>query len=201
MKRSLCCFYHILLCLGSMCQSAPGAWSLQQCIDTAVKNNVSIRQAAQQLNVARISRDQAAMNRWPSASLTTPVGVQFGRSINPITNGFTSTTLIYQNYSISGNFPLISWGKLQHLEKAQSCNLQAAGLTVAKTENDVALRCRRPFRQETKRPRPTPRAMPGFRLFAAVRFRVESEPPPGMLYVPEYFSSESASPSVEISVR
>jgi outer membrane protein len=122
-----------------MSQSVSDIWNLKKCIDTSVKNNLTIRQAAQQLNTSRITRDQAKMNLLPTASLTTPVGVQFGRSINPITNGFTSTTLIYQNYGLSGNLPLLNWGKLKDQVKAQSYTMHASELNISKTENEIAL--------------------------------------------------------------
>jgi len=114
-------------------------WTLQKCIDTALKNNISVKQANVQSKRSAVDWQQAKSNFWPTVSFATPLGVQLGRSINPITNSFTLSSLDYQNYNLSGSILITNWGKLTDVLKAQKNSLDAALNNETKTKNDVTL--------------------------------------------------------------
>jgi outer membrane protein len=77
------------------------------------------------------------MSLFPTASFSTPNGVQLGRSINPITNTYTNSSLVYQDYSLTSSFALAGWGKLRDAAKAQRFTWDAAKTTGEKTWDDV----------------------------------------------------------------
>jgi len=129
----------VLLTFKGFSQSSDTCWSLRKCIDTALAKSISIKQNVVQVANAGIELNQAQMNRYPSLSFSTPLGVQLGRSINPITNTFTPNSLLYQTFSASGSLPLINWGKLVDQAKSQRAAFEATVLMEAKEKGDIEL--------------------------------------------------------------
>ena len=87
----ICC----TLLLGVNAQKTPQVWGLRQCIDYAVQNNISIKQADIQARIADLQAQQARYNLYPSVTGSTGTGVRFGRSIDPTTNAFATTQFLY----------------------------------------------------------------------------------------------------------
>ena len=75
-------------------------WNLRRAVDYAMQNNISVKQADVQARYTALQLQQAKLNKIPTASLGTGFGLQFGRSIDPTTNLFTTTQLLYQNYQL-----------------------------------------------------------------------------------------------------
>lgn len=114
-------------------------WGLRRAVDYAMQNNISVKQADVQARYTALQLQQAKLNKIPTASLGTGFGLQFGRSIDPTTNLFTTTQLLYQNYQLQGGATIYSFGRLKNSQLAADFNLQAAYADVEKTKNDVAL--------------------------------------------------------------
>lgn len=114
-------------------------WGLRRAVDYAMQNNISVKQADVQARYTALQLEQAKLNKIPTASLGTGFGLQFGRSIDPTTNLFTTTQLLYQNYQLQGGATIYSFGRLKNSQLAADFNLQAAYADVEKTKNDVAL--------------------------------------------------------------
>ncbi|NNV55959.1 TolC family protein [Limnovirga soli] len=118
---------------------AQDKWDLRRCVDYAIKNNISVKQADVQARLSALQLQQAKMNKLPTASLGTGMGLQFGRSIDPTTNQFTTTQLLYQNYQLQGGATIYSFGRLKNGQDAASFNAQAALEDVERTKNDISL--------------------------------------------------------------
>ena len=118
---------------------AQDKWDLRRCVDYAMKNNISVQQADVQARIAELQLKQARQNRWPNASLNSNVGLQFGRSISPTTNLYTTQELLYNQYQIQGGAQIYNFGRLKHAMAAADFNAQAALLDIEKAANDVAL--------------------------------------------------------------
>jgi outer membrane protein len=114
-------------------------WGLRQLIDYAIKNNISVKQADVQARISALQLKQAELNRWPTASLNTNVGLQFGRSIDPTTNLYTTEPLLYNNFQLQGGAEIYNWGRLKNAQAAANFNAQAALFDVEKAANDVSL--------------------------------------------------------------
>ena len=114
-------------------------WDLRKCVDYAVKNNISVKQAAVQARVAAIQAKQLELYKYPSASFSTNFGPQFGRSIDPTTNTYTNTELFSQNYGLQGGIQVYNWGRIKNGLAASQFNAQAAFTDIEKAANDVSL--------------------------------------------------------------
>ena len=129
----------ILILLIPVTLFAQEKWGLRKAVDYAMQNNISVKQADVQARITALQLEQARLNKIPTASFGTGFGLQFGRSIDPTTNLFTTTQLLYQNYQLQGGATIYSFGRLKNLQLAADFNTQAAFADVEKTKNDVAL--------------------------------------------------------------
>ena len=114
-------------------------WDLRKCVDYAVKNNISVKQAAVQARIAAIQAKQLELYKYPSAIFSTNFGPQFGRSIDPTTNTYTNTELFSQNYGLQGGIQVYNRGRIKNGLAASQFNAQAAFTDIEKAANDVSL--------------------------------------------------------------
>jgi len=114
-------------------------WDLRHCVDYAMKNNISVKQADVQARIAVLSYQQAKLNRLPNGSFTANAGEQFGRSIDPTTNQFTTNNFFYNQFQVQGNIQIFNWNRLKNTQAAADFNAQAALADIERTANDIAL--------------------------------------------------------------
>ncbi|MFC4232057.1 TolC family protein [Parasediminibacterium paludis] len=114
-------------------------WDLRKCVDYAMKNNISVKQADIQARIGALQLKQAQLYQYPTASFSTNIGPQFGRSIDPTTNVYTNTELLSQNYGLQGSVQLFNWGRLKNNTASQDFSAKAALKDIEKAANDVAL--------------------------------------------------------------
>ena len=114
-------------------------WDLRRCVDYAMKNNISVKQADVQARIAALQLKQAKLNRLPTASFSANVGEQFGRSIDPTTNQYTTQQLFFNQYQLQGGAGIFNFGRLKNAQAAADFNAQAALMDVERTANDISL--------------------------------------------------------------
>jgi outer membrane protein len=114
-------------------------WDLRRCVDYAMTNNISVKQADVQARISALQLKQAKLNKWPTASFSANVGEQFGRSIDPTTNQFTTTNFFFNQYQLQGGAQIYNWGRLKNAQAAANFNAQAALADIERAANDVAL--------------------------------------------------------------
>lgn len=114
-------------------------WSLQACIDYAVQNNLSVKQAGLQarLNAVNLTAAKAAL--LPSLNLSGSSGYRFGLSENPTTGILQSSNYFSSGFSLSTGATLFNWFSRRHALKAAQFNEQAGQLAIRKAENDIVL--------------------------------------------------------------
>jgi len=81
---------------------AQDKWDLRRCVDYAVKNNISVKQADVQARIAALQLKQSKLNRWPTATFNANAGGQFGRSIDPTTNLYTTNNIFFNQFQLQG---------------------------------------------------------------------------------------------------
>lgn len=114
-------------------------WDLRRCVDYAMTNNISVKQADIQARISALQLKQAKLNRYPTASFSSNLGEQFGRSIDPTTNQFTTTQFFFNQFQLQGGAQIYNFGRLKNLQSAADFNAQAALMDIERAKNDVAL--------------------------------------------------------------
>src|SRR5262245_14270362 len=73
-------------------------WNLQKCVEYALKNNISVRQADVQARIVALTYEQSKLSQYPSIDFQNSGGYRFGRSIDPTTNLFTNQEILATNH-------------------------------------------------------------------------------------------------------
>ena len=87
--------------------SAQNVMTLKDCMRYAVGNSLKVRLQELEVDDARIARRDAVMQAFtPQISASTYAYSNFGRSVDPETNTYVSTTSFNNGYSVSGGITL-----------------------------------------------------------------------------------------------
>jgi outer membrane protein len=89
--------------------------------------------------VAEVNEKQTRWSQYPNADFSTNTGLQWGRSIDPTTNQFTSNQLLYQGYSLNAGVTVFNWHRIRNNIIAADLNSDAARMDVEKIKNDISL--------------------------------------------------------------
>lgn len=135
-KLSLGSILGLLLCTGLNAQQR---WSLQQCVEYATKNNLSIKQAQNQIKTAALTLKQNQANRLPQINASVSGGVQFGRTIDPTTNSFNSQSITSNSLSLSGGVPVYNGGQIKNNILQSRIDIEAITYDAKTTANTLAL--------------------------------------------------------------
>src|SRR6185503_21318706 len=76
-------------------------WDLRKSVEYALKNNISVRQADVQAKIAALTYEESRLSQFPSANIQNSGGYQFGRSIDPANNQFTTDKLFVVSHSLN----------------------------------------------------------------------------------------------------
>lgn len=145
-KLGLCLFTCLFLNLVSNAQ-APEKWDLRKCVEYALENNISIRQADVQARIVALTYEQSKLSQYPSVNLQNSSGYQFGRSIDPSTNEFTNEKILFANHSLNVNLDLFNWFSKKNTIAANRLQAEAYTEGVEKAKNDIALNVANAFLQ------------------------------------------------------
>ncbi len=114
-------------------------FNLQQCIDSALHNNIPVLQAGLQKQSAELNKQQAKYNLLPSLNGRLNYAFNFGRNVDPITNTFTNNELASSNAGLDANVVLFNGMRLRNLIQQTNLNYQAANFDEQQAKNNLAL--------------------------------------------------------------
>lgn len=95
------------------CGQTGGIYSLQGCIDLAIKNSIDVRLAEINSEQAELNYKQGKLNITPDASLSAGQFFQSGRSIDRFTNQFVQTTVRSNNFQLQSSALLFGGGQIR----------------------------------------------------------------------------------------
>ena len=114
-------------------------WTLKRCIDYALANNLNIQRSNYNVETGEVNLMQAKMALLPNLNGTVNYGYNWGRSVNPVTNQFTTQQINFTSPGISSSVTLFNGLRIQNTLKQNSRDYQASMLDLQKTKNDVSL--------------------------------------------------------------
>lgn len=129
-------FAALLLATGANAQET---WSLERCIQYAQENNLTLQQAQANVKIALLAERQAKASRLPNVSASFNAGEQFGRTIDPTSNQFSTVATGYNSVGIDAGINLFSGGLIHHTVKQANWDAQAAQADGEQTSNTLAL--------------------------------------------------------------
>ncbi|MGV3561348.1 TolC family protein [Larkinella arboricola] len=118
---------------------ASNRFSLRQCIDIALQNNLQVRQGQLNVQGSELQLRQAKLNRYPTANIFASQAFNAGYTVNPTTNSFVDQKINSNNIQASASMILFNGFALQNAVKQTSFGLQAAQQNLLANQNTVAL--------------------------------------------------------------
>ncbi|WP_245565065.1 TolC family protein [Spirosoma spitsbergense] len=112
---------------------------LPQCIDIALKNNITVKQSRLQINNSEIQLQQAKLNRLPNLNGFATQNFNSGFNINPVTNQFVSRSVLSNNFQLTSSSTIYNGGVLQNTIKQNELLLQSNEKNLEATKNNVIL--------------------------------------------------------------
>jgi len=118
---------------------AQDKWDLRRCVEYAVANNISVKQADVQARLAKLTLEQSQWNQIPTLGLGTQVGVRAGNTQNPNTFALSTSTYALNNYQLQSSVTAFNFFSIRNSIEANRFSWQAALANSDKTKNDISL--------------------------------------------------------------
>ena len=99
-------FFLILMCHNAASQVKK--WTLEDCINYAVTNNIGLKRQMLQTETAEANLLKSKMDLLPSLNFGSDARIGFGRSVDPVTNLITFKQNISNSYSLNSSLQLFS---------------------------------------------------------------------------------------------
>ncbi|HND71284.1 MAG TPA: TolC family protein [Bacteroidia bacterium] len=119
--------------------NAQKIWSLKDCIDYALNNNISVQQSIIASKIAAATYQQSVGSLFPSINASSSLNYNYGRSLDPTSYQYVDQTFQSGGASLNGNLPIFQGLELQHNLRKSSIDFDASKLDVRKVQNDIAL--------------------------------------------------------------
>ena len=136
MNRVLSCFVLIFFSFAAKSQTT---YSLQQCIDSALKNNIPVKQSALDMETARVNWKQSKDNLLPTLGVDASHGLNTGRSIDPFTNTYVNQSVNRAGYGASADLVLFNGGSLQNRVKENATAYEASRMEWQQSKDNLVL--------------------------------------------------------------
>ena len=112
---------------------------LQQAVDIALKNNISVKQSENQVLLNALQLNQSRYNQLPNASGNINETFTFGRSLDPYTNNFVDRNINYNQLSLSGNTIIFNGYQLKNTILQNDILLKATQLDLQAMKENISL--------------------------------------------------------------
>ena len=114
-------------------------YSLKQCLDIAIKNNLSVQQTAITAERDRIGLVQAKDNIIPSIYAQASRDFTTGRTVNPVTNTYINQSVTYDNYALQGSVTIFNGLAYQNAIKQASLAYQSGKMAFQAAKDVVTV--------------------------------------------------------------
>src|SRR5450432_1509134 len=135
-KKLTFLLFTIFSCLNVVAQDK---WDLRHCVEYALANNISIKQADIDARTSKLIYEQSKWAQYGSANGTTSAGLNFGRSIDPTNNIYVDQQGLSQVYSLQVGVTLFNWFALRRARESNQFNYDAQVVNIDRIKNDVTL--------------------------------------------------------------
>jgi outer membrane protein len=129
----------VVLLLGSKTTAQTKKWTIQECVEYALKNNISIKQSELDLKATSINKQLAMGSFLPSLNAGASHSWNIGLNQNITTGIYENQTTQYTSASLSSNITI--YNGLQNQNRLQRAKMEqlAAQYQLTKMQDDIAL--------------------------------------------------------------
>jgi len=113
--------------------------TLQQCVETALKNNFNVQQNGLLMESAAINWKQSKLNLLPNLNAGASQSLNEGRSIDPFTNAYVNENYTSAGYGLSSQVTLFQGLAAQNLIQQNSFNYQATKMDWQQAKDNATI--------------------------------------------------------------
>ena len=129
----------ILILLGLMPLSAAAqGWTLKDCIDYALENSITVRQADIAVKEREVSLNTAQMSRLPAVSGAVSENISFGRGLGA-DNVYENANNTGTSFNLGASVPIFQGFAINNQIAMQKLNLAAAEKDLERIKDDIRL--------------------------------------------------------------
>jgi len=123
-------------------------WTLESCIETALQNNINVKQRKLSTQSAQADLFQSKMNMLPAVNAQATNNWNVGFVINPVTNS-TETDATFRNngFGLNANMTVFNGFQTLNTIRLQQSNVKSGQLDEETTKNNIALQVSNAFMQ------------------------------------------------------
>lgn len=114
-------------------------YSLRECVDYALKNNLSMQQSQVSVESGMVTLDQAKMAKYPTANGQFNLNGNAGRNVDPFTNGIVTQTIGTNNLGVGLSMPIYDGFRNRNTVERARLTLEALQMDVNTMKNNVSL--------------------------------------------------------------
>ncbi|MTI21981.1 TolC family protein [Fulvivirga sp. RKSG066] len=114
-------------------------WTLQECIDYALKNNISVKRSDLSVVQNQAAYNQSKADLLPSLNARATHAYNFGQNVNPVTNLITDLDSRTNTFGLSANVTLFNGFANYNTIKQNSFLVDASVSDLVQARNDLGL--------------------------------------------------------------
>lgn len=138
MKKLLLCCILLVTAWAAHAQEKK-VWTLQECVDYALKNNLAVKTNLLNAETSKVNLDQSKFQMLPTLNGGGSYGYNWGRNIDPTTNQFETERINSINFQASSSLLLFNGFRLFNNYKQSVTDNEAAAEDFIKAKNDVII--------------------------------------------------------------
>ena len=123
----------------SMFSEAQTAWTVQQCMQYALEHNHEVKQAELELDSYEAGHTSAIGRFLPEVGVGIGAQYNFGRAIDPETNGYTNVSTFYNGYSLQVSLPVFDGFSRLHALRAAKASVMMGRARQRQQQDQTAL--------------------------------------------------------------
>ena len=132
-------FLYTFFLLSAFASAGQNKLSLKQAIETGIANNLEVNQAGLNAQKANINLKQSKANILPDLNATADHGINQGRSIDPISNGFINQQFNYGSYGASSNVLLFNGLSVRNNIKGNALAYDASKMELQQAKDNLTI--------------------------------------------------------------
>jgi outer membrane protein len=129
----------ILFLVPALAAHAQQSWNLKQCIEYAIANNVTVKQAANTADQSAVEVNTAKWSRLPNLNGSAGQGWNWGRTASPIDNTYTDVHNASTSFAVGTSIPLFTGLRYSYQYALSKVNLQAAVEDLNTAKEDISI--------------------------------------------------------------
>ena len=120
--------------------SAQEKWSLVKCVQYAIENNISVKQADLQTRFSEIVYKQGKQSQLPSLSFNNNYSFRLGRAENPSTGILEDANIFNISFGLNSQVSIFNWFSKKYMIEASRFSYEAHKEQVKKAQDDISLK-------------------------------------------------------------